>query len=109
MLIYKEELPIDTLDIRKIALPFKNVADAKNAVLKVDLQYEQPVMWYQADADKKSFQSGETKEFLMLAIGTGHDWKDGLTKEEYIGTVLLWEGTLVLHYFLKEMKEEDNN
>ena len=94
MLIYKEELPIDTMDLKTISLPYKTAEDARRAILHLDIQYGYPCMWYQEDTSQPK------KEYLILAIGTGHDWGDRLKREDYIGTLLLQGGTLVLHYFL---------
>lgn len=97
MLIYKQELPTDTIFPIKVNLPFSDKEQAKKFILKLDLQYDSPVMWYQADA-----QENESREFIIAAIGTGHDWKDELDRDDYIGTILIDEGTLVLHYFILE-------
>ncbi len=40
-----------------------------------------------------------------MAIGTGHDWGHVLSRDGYIGTALLYDGALVLHYFLLEKAE----
>jgi hypothetical protein len=98
MLIFKEDLPVNTLDIRVISLPFHTAEEARKAIMKVESQYETPRMWYQVDMNNDC----QEKEYCLLAIGTGHDWGSRLSKEEYIGTVLLYEGMLVLHYFLCE-------
>ena len=42
------------------------------------------------------------RKYLLLAIGTGQNWKDKLTQDMYIGTVLLHNDSLVLHYLLIE-------
>ena len=101
MLIYKENLPIDTLDIVKISLPFEKAEDAAKAVLHVAEQRGVPCMWY--DADSKITE--EKKEFYIVAIGTGHYWKDILKKEQYIGTILTFGESLVLHYFIVNPEE----
>ena len=100
MLIYKEELPVDTLDVREVCLPFSS---AEKAVLKIDMQYNRPCMWYQTDYEKISFEEEKGKKFMIIAIGTGHDWEDKLAKDQYIGTALLFGDSLVLHYFLVDM------
>lgn len=74
MLIYKEQLPEDTMDVRLLELPFSTVEAARKAVLKIDMQYGTPCMWYQADAEEQCLISGEKNSFLVMAIGTGHDW-----------------------------------
>lgn len=116
MLIYKQELPMDTLFPQKVRLPFTSVHNAIKAVMKLDLQYDVPVMWYQADYEKYDTVQSLTekdwtedfqgKEFWLLAIGTGHDWKDGLKLDNYIGTVQLYSGTLVLHYFIVDWSDK---
>ena len=98
MLIFKENLPIDTLFNEIVELPFSTAEQARKAILKLDMQYDSPVFWYQADAE-----NAEKRKYNIIAIGTGHDWEDDITKDEYIGTLLLYGGTLVLHYFLLEM------
>ena len=102
MLIYKEQLPEDTMDVRLLELPFSTVEAARKAVLKIDMQYGTPCMWYQADAEEQCWISGKKNSFLVMAIGTGHDWGHVLSRDGYIGTALLYDGALVLHYFLLE-------
>lgn len=107
MLIYKMQLPINMLDVRKIKLPFASVAEAKEHILKIEKQYEIPCAWYQTDIHDVS--SNIQKDFYLIPIGTGHDWGDRLSKEEYLGTVLLYEDTLVLHYFLTEIEKHETS
>ena len=107
MLIHKMQLPMDTLDVKKIKLPFVSVAEAKAHILKIEKQYGIPCAWYQTDIHAGS--SDVQKEFYLIAIGTGHDWGDRLNKEEYLGTVLLCGDTLVLHYFLTEIKKQETS
>lgn len=107
MLIHKMQLPMDTLDVKKIELPFVSVAEAKAHILKLEKQYGIPCAWYQTDIHAGS--SDIQKEFYLIAIGTGHDWGDRLSMEEYLGTVLLYDDTLVLHYFLTELKKQETS
>ena len=65
MLIYKEQLPEDTMDIQLLELPFSTVEAARKAVLKIDMQYGTPCMWYQADAEEQCLISGEKNSFLV--------------------------------------------
>ena len=103
MLIYKEHLPKDTLDVRKVRLPFRSAEDARKAVLNIQLQHGSPCMWYQADYDSECYDNDEFREYLLMAIGTGHHWSDDeFTREQYIGTAALYDGSLMLHYFLVE-------
>ena len=101
MLIYKEALPADTMDIRVIRLPYADIRDARDAIFHLEMQYGEPCMWYQADSGE------EDREYLLIAIGTGHDWEDSLDREAYIGTLLLAGGSLVLHYFLTEIPNHE--
>ena len=102
MLIYKETLPTDTLWGKTVSLPYATAEEASRAVMKTALQYGTPCMWYQADG------TAEKREYFIKAIGTGHDWEDTLSMEQYIGTVLLDEDTLVLHYFIMDIEKWRN-
>lgn len=109
MLVYKEKLPTDTIDIKYVELPYDNVEAARRSILHVDLQHGEPCMWY----DAKEFDL-PTKKYLILAVRTGDYWgeyhgEDTLTSDMYIGTVLLEGGALVLHYFLVETDNQNIN
>lgn len=95
---------MDTLEVRKIKLPFVSVAEAKAHILKIEKQYGIPCAWYQIDVHDVS--TDIQNEFYLIPIGTGHDWGDMLNKEEYLGTALLYDDTLVLHYFLTEVERQ---
>ena len=103
MLIYKEELPMDTADIRMLSLPFENEGDAVKNILHIDIQNSRPYMWYNTDTNK------EEKEFALIAVGTGHKWNDDIVNiNNYIGTVTI--GLYVFHYFIVEnFREKFNN
>lgn len=105
MLIYKEELPIATADIRQISLPCRTIEEAKRFILKVDVQYNFPCMWYQADP------CTDCEKFNIVAIGTGHHIESKLlSPESYIGTCILDGGDLVLHYFIvKKFKPNEKD
>ena len=112
MLIWKAELPVDTLDIRPINLPFSTTEEAIKHILKADIQYGEPVMWFQADTDE-SGKVKPKKEFVIQAIGTGHDYSDVryrkiFRKDNYIGTCSLMDDTLILHYFLAIKKDYES-
>lgn len=99
MLIFKEKLPIDTIDVRYVEMPYNTAEEARKAVLHVGFQHGEPCMWYDAiDYDCPC----PRRKYLLLAIGTGQNWKDKLTQDMYIGTVLLHNDSLVLHYLLIE-------
>lgn len=93
MLIYKQELLSHTF-FKEVMLPYETEEEAVQAILKVDVQNGVPYMWYEHKEDK------ELTPFLLLAIGTGHDEYKKLTKNQYIGSVILHNDSLVLHYFL---------
>ena len=104
MLIWKELLPEDTLDLTKIDLPFADTADAQRHVLKIDTQGRRPVMWFQADDDSNG-EVKETRRFVIQGIGTGHPytddkWRGIMNLNSYIGTASLLGGTLIMHYFI---------
>ena len=99
MLIFKQKLPMDTIMPIKVALPFSSSAIAKKSILKLDLQYDYPVMWYQADYETVELGGSDSaepvsKEYIIAAIGTGHDWGDTLTQDHYIGTVMICGGSI---------------
>ena len=104
MLIHKQVLPMDTLDIRKVELPFRSAIEAAQHVLKVEKQGPAGCMWYQADLNGQD--EDINREFVIIAIGTGHDWPETLTKDNYIGTLLFYHDSLVLHYFIVECEKE---
>ncbi len=104
MLIWKEFLPEDTLDLAKVDLPFTDAADAQKHILKIDTQGRRPVMWFQADDDTNG-EVKENKTFVIQGIGTGHPytddkWRGIMNLNSYIGSTSLLGGTLILHYFI---------
>jgi hypothetical protein len=101
MLIYKKELPVNTEEVGYIYLPAAEVKEAVDCILKTELQHGEPYVWY----DVVSEDAALTK-YLIIAVGTGHFWGDTLSRDQYIGTVQLYGGVLVLHYFL--VKSDDN-
>ena len=113
MLIFKQKLPMDTLIPIKVTLPFSSVEIARKSIMKLDLQYECPVMWYQADYETVELGGSDSaepvsKDYIIAAIGTGHDWGDTLTQDHYIGTVLICGGSLVLHYFIVDPTDKSD-
>ena len=113
MLIFKQKLPMDTLIPIKVTLPFSSAAIARKSIMKLDLQYECPVMWYQADYETVELGGSDSaepvsKDYIIVAIGTGHDWGDTLTQDHYIGTVMIYGGSLVLHYFIVDAADKSD-
>ena len=113
MLIFKQELPMDTLMSIKVTLPFSSVEIARKSIMKLDLQYECPVMWYQADYETVELVGSNpdepvSKDYIIAAIGTGHDWGNTLTQDHYIGTVMICGGSLVLHYFIVDPTDKSD-
>ncbi len=97
MLIFKQELPNNT-GAKEVELNFKNAEEARKNILHLELQYGRPMMWFNAVREK-------TKKFILVCIGTGHDWGDELHREEYIGSLVVAEGMFVWHYFLVDREE----
>ena len=97
ILIYKEILPAAVWCPYAFDFPFDSLEEAKEAILKLDVQDGVPVMWYQADANQNKTQKNR---FVVTAIGTGQDAKDIFHRNEYIGTLMLYNDTFVLHYFI---------
>lgn len=85
-------LPVNPLVTRSVALPFANVQDAVNNILKIDTQNVSPKMWYFHDNDK------EYNRFIISCVGTGHVVPYLFTKENYMGTLQVDE--YVFHYFI---------
>ena len=113
MLIFKQKLPMDTLIPIKVTLPFSSAAIARKSIMKLDLQYECPVMWYQADYEMIELGGSNpdepvSKDYIIVVIGTGHEWGDTLTQGHYIGTVLICGGSLVLHYFIVDPTDKSD-
>lgn len=101
MKIYKELLPPDTLLDTFVELPFDSAREAKKCIVKLDCQHAMPCMWYQADMN----EGHEKHKFAIFALGTGHEVNDGsLTLEDnYIGSIQLFNGRIVLHYFIQRI------
>lgn len=97
MLIYKQELP-NNMGIVEVDLNFENAEEARKNILHLELQYDLPHMWFNALREK-------TKKFIIVCIGTGHDWGNELLREEYIGSLVVAEGMFVWHYFLVDREQ----
>ena len=98
MLIYKQQLPNNT-GIEMLKLPFDSVEEAKENILHLELQHETPCIWYNVKREQQ-------KEFMIVTIGTGHDWGDTLKREEYIGSLVVEKGLFeksinITSYFCK--------
>ena len=96
MLIYKEEL-LNRTGIKELRLPYESVAEAKENIVKIGLQHGEPHMWFNV-LDRPE------KRFLLVCIGTGHEHPE-LTREEYIGSEIMYDGLYVWHYFMIEREE----
>lgn len=112
MLIWKQELPHDTLDNVSCELPFNSVNDLKEHVMKIDLQHGHPVIWFQADDDTTG-KIKTKKEFILRCIGTGHSYSDPTSRKfynqkSYLGSAILLGGDLVLHYFALSKTDINN-
>lgn len=92
MLINKTQLPCP--GIKKVSLPFANIKEAKENILKIAVQCDKPYMWYNV-LDKPE------NEFFVIAIGTGYE-VPALILEEYIGTALIINSMFEQHYFITD-------
>ena len=101
MLIYKEQLQSCT-GAKPLYLPYPTVKEALNNILHLDLQYGRHCLWFNADSDVENLKK---YEYAVIAIGTGHNLATDYLNNKYIGTLLLDNGDLVLHYFLINMDE----
>lgn len=63
-------------------------------VLYAGVQRETPCVWVMLDTDEK-----RTEPRQILVVGTGHPVPQVADAENYVGTVLLLGGDLVLHVF----------
>ncbi|MBO5386859.1 MAG: hypothetical protein J6A59_01770 [Lachnospiraceae bacterium] len=97
MLIHKEALPNNT-GIVPVKLPFESGKEARENILHLEVQFNTPCMWFNVVREVQ-------KEFLIVCIGTGHDWEDKLLREEYIGSLVVAEGFYVWHYFLVDKEK----
>ena len=70
----------------------EGIYDFKEQVIKIDEQDGKICLWYMVDEHEFS----HIEEFHI--VGTGHD-ATGLEPTEFLGTVLLMSGSLVLHVF----------
>lgn len=84
--VYKYNVP--EKDLFSIIMP-------EHEVLSVQVQHNNIFMWVVVDTETKE------KIYHFRLCGTGHELR--ITKYDYIGTVQLYEGDLVLHLF--EIKE----
>lgn len=95
--IHKIDLPCIN-GIEEVELPFKTGREARENVMSVGIQFEVPRLWYNVNRDEYS-------DFIIITIGTGQDWGNKLTKDEYIGSALVAGDSLIWHYFLLSKKE----
>lgn len=76
-------------------------------ILKVDIQYEQPVLWAEVDTDKAE------REFMVILVGTGWNLdrangkKSLLDDFDYINTIQFNNGSLVFHVYITEINNKD--
>lgn len=96
MLIYKEQLPDDTLMFTDLELYANTLEEAMERIISIGMQYDTPMVWF--NADSKDTTSGK-KAYEIICLGTGH-YAENLTKKQYLGTLPV--GPYIFHYFLTE-------
>jgi len=91
MNIWKYEVPINE-DSFILEMP----KDSK--ILSFQLQKENPQIWAIVDDEN---DEKEIREFKLLGTGLSFG-KEKLVGYEFIGTIQMYDGDLVLHLFIKE-------
>jgi len=92
--IYKYQLK--TTDRQTISVPILiSTTNFKKQVLKVDVQKGEPCIWCLVDTER------ESREVKIRIVGTGHPMPD-LYQEDYLGSYMLQEESLVFHVFLED-------
>ena len=84
--VYK--YPLEIADEQSVLLP----CEAKPLCVK--LQNGKPCLWALVDLN---IQKNEVR--TVRCAGTGHDIEDGY--DTYLGTIMLFDGQLVFHFFIK--------
>ena len=83
--VYKQKLAV--CDEQDIFLPKGSKA------LHIDIQKEDVCMWFECDDE------AQMERRKILCIGTGY--RVPSQEAEYIGTVLLYGGSLVYHFYME--------
>ncbi len=91
--IYK--YPIETKDVQTIRVPkLIGASKFKDQVLNVDTQLGEPCIWCLCDTKE------ELQDRKILVIGTGNPMPL-LSKDNYLGSYMLYNGNLVFHVFVE--------
>ena len=91
--IYKYTL--ETTDVQRVKIPkLVGAKSFKEQVLKIDVQKGNPCVWCLVDVEE------EEQEVAIRIVGTGNPMPL-LTKEDYLGSYMLYDGELVFHVFIE--------
>ena len=92
--VYKYK--IQTTDICRIRVPKLNGTDSfKEQILNIDIQNGEPCLWCLVDVGE------EEQDIALRIVGTGNPMPT-LTKDDYLGSYMLFNGGLVFHVFLEK-------
>jgi len=92
--IYK--YTIETTDVQTIKVPkLAGVNSFTEQFLKVDVQKEKPCIWCLVDTME------EEQEITLHVVGTGNPMPL-LSKDNYLGSYMLYNGELVFHLFYEQ-------
>ena len=91
--VYK--YPFDIKDEVKIKVKaLKDATSFKDQLLHIDVQNETPCLWCLVDKDAHEW------EITLRIVGTGHPCDD-VSKSDFLGSFILYDGSLVFHVFCK--------
>lgn len=91
--IYKYQ--IETKDVQTIQVPkLIGASKFKDQVLNLDTVFGEPCIWCLCDTKE------ELQNIKILVIGTGNPMPL-LSKDDYLGSYMLYHGNLVFHVFAK--------
>ena len=83
--------PLEITDEQVIEIP------EDYQILDIQVQKDQVCMWYICD------DRNPKRKVTIICHGTGHPLNHWENKLHHIGTVQVYNGTLVFHYFIREV------
>lgn len=96
--IWKTELRVENADENNkiyVDLP------VFSKILHIDLQYGVPCAWFVCDPKNKDHK----ESVAIVVLGTGHEFET-FSAGEHLGTILMHNGALVLHFFKPGLTKE---
>lgn len=89
--IYK--YPFEVKDVVKIKVKaLEGITSFKDQLLNIDVQNGTPCLWCLVDKDAPEW------EVTLRIVGTGHPCDD-VSKTDFLGSFMMFEGSLVFHVF----------